>query len=279
MFAKGESCDRYWRRKRQEPDSKNSKTEISQPIVTQIVPRCFVEGIIDEDKVAILNCYTIGFSRKPCMIADMAREFQKKGIEGFSVIRIVSSLTLLMFDDDMNRMKVLESNCLTELLERIEVWTPSMGLPNWRAWLSVSGLPINVWSEETFSNIANLWRKLARVDAETLSPSSERAIFQVETGRISHIDELLDVKVVELVYTIHVTKIEETIRPKCDFCCVLMDEEGSCTSETKDSGQLRNVTRQVSEMASSMEDTMVPNSLISKGTIEKIWEGNVNLRK
>ncbi|KAK8697444.1 hypothetical protein V6N13_113592 [Hibiscus sabdariffa] len=108
-----------------------------------------------------------------------------------------------------------------------------MDLPNRRAWFSVSGLPVHVWSKETFSNMVNLWGKLAMVDTETLSPF-EYARFQVETWMISYIDEELDVRVGKLVYTVHVTEIEETIGPKCDFCCVLMDEEESDTSEAKD---------------------------------------------
>ncbi|KAK8632596.1 hypothetical protein V6N13_072986 [Hibiscus sabdariffa] len=105
-----------------------------------------------------------------------------------------------------------------------------------QAWLSVSGLLMHVWSDDTFNNIVNLWGNLTRVDAEMLSPSFERAKFQIETGRINHIDEELDVRVGESVYTIHVIEIEETISPKCDCFCVLIDEVGSVTSEIKDSG-------------------------------------------
>ncbi|KAK8602882.1 hypothetical protein V6N13_085084 [Hibiscus sabdariffa] len=221
MFANGESRDRYWWRKRRDLDSKNSKIENSQPIVTQKVHRRVVEGIIDEDKVAILKSCVVGFSRKPGMITDLAREFRKVGIEGLSVMRIVGSLILLMFDDDMKRRKVMESNCLDKWLERIEI---------------------------------------------------ERARFQVETCRINHIDEELDVRVGDLVYSVRVTEIEETIRPKCDCCCVLMDEEELDTLEAKDSGQPKHVTREVSEMTCSMDDTVVSNSILSKGTIEKMCE-------
>ncbi|KAK8527236.1 hypothetical protein V6N12_054458 [Hibiscus sabdariffa] len=178
MFANGESRDRYWWRKRRDLDSKNSKIENSQPIVTQKVHRRVVEGIIDEDKVAILKSCVVGFSRKPGMITDLAREFRK----------------------------------------------------------------------------------------------IERARFQVETCRINHIDEELDVRVGDLVYSVRVTEIEETIRPKCDCCCVLMDEEELDTLEAKDSGQPKHVTREVSEMTCSMDDTVVSNSILSKGTIEKMCE-------
>ncbi|KAK8596430.1 hypothetical protein V6N12_064919 [Hibiscus sabdariffa] len=56
-----------------------------------------------------------------------------------------------------------------------------------------------------------------------------------------------------------------------------MDEEGSDNSDDKDSGHLRNVTREVSEMAGASEDTVVSNSLLSKSTIEKMWEGNASV--
>ncbi|KAK8609206.1 hypothetical protein V6N13_025512 [Hibiscus sabdariffa] len=128
--------------------------------------------------VAILKFCVVGFSRKPCMIAYLAREFRVVGIEGLSVMQIAGSLSLLMFDDDMNRRRVMESNCLDKWIERIEVWTSSMVLPNQRAWLSVSEMacstkdtvvPNSVHSKRT---IKKMWEGNVSVDWRVMGTSS-----------------------------------------------------------------------------------------------------------
>ncbi|KAK8589521.1 hypothetical protein V6N12_023915 [Hibiscus sabdariffa] len=44
-----------------------------------------IEGVIDEDKMAILNLCAIGFCRKPYKVADLADKFCKAGLQGFSI--------------------------------------------------------------------------------------------------------------------------------------------------------------------------------------------------
>ncbi|KAK8689637.1 hypothetical protein V6N13_088350 [Hibiscus sabdariffa] len=47
-----------------------------------------IEGVIDEDKMAILNLCAIGFCRKPYKVADLADKFCKAGLQGFSCFPI-----------------------------------------------------------------------------------------------------------------------------------------------------------------------------------------------
>ncbi|KAK8628855.1 hypothetical protein V6N13_009435 [Hibiscus sabdariffa] len=102
---------------------------------------------------------------------------------------------LLMFNDVKMRHEVLDSGKLDEWLENVGIWNSMMSIPNRRTWLSISGLPIHVWSEMTFDNIASLCEELVQIDIETLAPSSfERARFQIKNDWRFHIDEDLELQ-------------------------------------------------------------------------------------
>ncbi|KAK8582678.1 hypothetical protein V6N13_069450 [Hibiscus sabdariffa] len=92
---------------------------------------------------------------------------------------------------------------------------------------SISGLPIHLWLEETFSRVAKKWGDLVNIEIETLSPSSfERARIQVETDWTFHIDEIIDVRVDDVIFQVRITQIEEAFGPKCGCCCeVIVDSD------------------------------------------------------
>ncbi|KAK8512037.1 hypothetical protein V6N12_018518 [Hibiscus sabdariffa] len=71
-----------------------------------------IERVVDGDKLDILQNCAIGFCRHPYRLRDLAKEFRDAKCEGFTVMRIVGSLVLLMFVDMSMRKKVLDEHQL-----------------------------------------------------------------------------------------------------------------------------------------------------------------------
>ncbi|KAK8549183.1 hypothetical protein V6N13_063579 [Hibiscus sabdariffa] len=80
-----------------------------------------IEGMVDDDKMAVLNLCAIGFCRRPYRVAELASKFCKVGLQGFSVMCIAGSMMLLMFDDDKMRHELLASGKLDEWLEKSNI--------------------------------------------------------------------------------------------------------------------------------------------------------------
>ncbi|KAL4283707.1 hypothetical protein GQ457_16G016660 [Hibiscus cannabinus] len=240
-FAKGGSRETFWRTKRQElrdkpirsDDLKSTKNQNQEGRLNSAsnimnTQRRQIEGVIDNDKMEILNVCVICLCRRP-------------------------------YKDDTMRQNVLASGKLDEC-----------------------GLPIQVWSEKTFGNIASLWGELVQIDVETLLPSSfERARFQIETDWRFHIDEDIEVRVGELCFTIRVTEIEEAIGPKCNCSCELVEEsELYGKQDGKENEKVRIAVSAVKggDGENYSEENVVPNliSLTGMDTLEvdKIWEDN-----
>ncbi|KAK8582665.1 hypothetical protein V6N13_069437 [Hibiscus sabdariffa] len=140
---------------------------------------------------------------------------------------------------------------------------------------SISGLPIHLWPEETFSRVAKKWGDLVNIDIKTLSPSSfERAHIQIETDWTFHIDEIIDVRVDDVIFQVRITEIEEAIGPKCDYCCeVIVDS---------DSGKPDNSNTKVESLDNDSFNrqhihstgTFVPNSVKSASVKNDLLEVN-----
>ncbi|KAK8696506.1 hypothetical protein V6N13_001640 [Hibiscus sabdariffa] len=84
------------------------------------------------------------------------------------------------------------ANLVAEL-KQAEAWNPEITIATWSAWLSVVGLPMHMWSKETFNRIAQLWGRLIRVEDVTLEPQCfERARFLIETDCLERVDETVE---------------------------------------------------------------------------------------
>ncbi|KAK8486573.1 hypothetical protein V6N12_001428 [Hibiscus sabdariffa] len=90
-----------------------------------------------------------------------------------------------------------------------EAWSQTVAPDSHRAWISNSGLPIHLWSEGAFRNIAGLWGSYLRVDAATEEPSSfERARVLLKTSFLGRIDEVVHVTVQGSLYAVVIQEAE-----------------------------------------------------------------------
>ncbi|KAK8603852.1 hypothetical protein V6N13_096321 [Hibiscus sabdariffa] len=80
------------------------------------------------------------------------------------------------------RQAVLARPNLTQWFTKVEVWTSEVHVGSRSAWLSMVGIPMHLWSEETFCRIAQLWGKLIRVEDATAEPQSFKRARGVGSG-------------------------------------------------------------------------------------------------
>ncbi|KAL4347170.1 hypothetical protein GQ457_17G012960 [Hibiscus cannabinus] len=125
-------------------------------------------------------------------------------------MRISGAMVLLMFVTTEERQALLDRYDLDRWFARIVSWSPEVRLDSRFVWVSVVGLPIHLWSHETFANLASLWGKLIRVEGSTMEPQSfERARFLIESDKMDRIEEMVEVKTSEgLVVQVRVQEVE-----------------------------------------------------------------------
>ncbi|KAL4308114.1 hypothetical protein GQ457_01G007440 [Hibiscus cannabinus] len=141
--------------------------------------------VVAEDKLEVLDSCAVAWCKEGLRGRALVEELQRAEIRGCSVMRIFG-------------------------FARIVAWSPEVRLDSRSVWVSVVGLPIHLWSHETFANLASLWGKLIRVEVSTMEPQSfERARFFIESDKMDRIEEMVEVKTSEgLVVQVRVQEQE-----------------------------------------------------------------------
>ncbi|KAK8690494.1 hypothetical protein V6N13_074027 [Hibiscus sabdariffa] len=98
-----------------------------------------------------------------------------------------------MFTTVDERQTMLERSDMSKWFVNVEAWRPELTITNRSAWLSVVGLPMHLWSEESFNCISQLWGRLIRVEEATLEPQSfEQARILIETHILARVEETVE---------------------------------------------------------------------------------------
>ncbi|KAK9046484.1 hypothetical protein V6N11_052371 [Hibiscus sabdariffa] len=168
-----------------------------------------VDGVIDEKKLSVLETCALGWVKEVVSMRVLAKEMAAAGLYGFEIMWVAGSMVLLAFPDANSRQRLLSQDVLSTWFGRLEEWSTSAEYASRRAWLSISGLPIHLWSEGLFRNIDGLWGKYLRVDAATEEPTSfERARILIETSVRGRIDEVVEVASLGIMFLIVVQEAE-----------------------------------------------------------------------
>ncbi|KAL4323623.1 hypothetical protein GQ457_11G028100 [Hibiscus cannabinus] len=169
-----------------------------------------VTGVVAEDKLEVLDSCAVAWCKEGLRGRALVEELRRAKIHGCSVMRISGAMVLLMFVTTEERQALLDRYDLDRWFARIVAWSPEVRLDSRSVWVSVVGLPIHLWSHETFANLASLWGKLIRVEGFTMEPQSfERARFLIESDKMDRIEEMVEVKTSEgLVVQVWVQEVE-----------------------------------------------------------------------
>ncbi|KAK8676309.1 hypothetical protein V6N13_034360 [Hibiscus sabdariffa] len=243
---------RSYRRKKRSPSKSDTKLDHQSDVA-------IILGVIDVDKLAILESCTVGFCNNAQSIRELAISFRDASCSDFNVMRISGSMVLLMFESAEIRTKILNEKSLNPWLDNVMVWHPSLQIMTRRIWLSIRGISIHAWSEATFRNIATRWRILVDIDQDSLAPSSfETCRIQIETDWNSYIDEKFNLVVDSVLFMIQVMAIEEATGPKCECCCAIdVASEGNLSYSSKAlEGELDTICKM-----GKINDTVVADSI------------------
>ncbi|KAK8595396.1 hypothetical protein V6N13_016769 [Hibiscus sabdariffa] len=129
-----------------------------------------VVGVVAKDKVEVLESCVVAWCRRGLCGKMLVEELHRASIVGCSVMRAVGDSVVLMFSSSDERRVFLERTDLDQWFARVTVWNPDVWLDSRSVWISVVGLPMHLWSSETFANIAGLWGRLVRVNDNTVEP-------------------------------------------------------------------------------------------------------------
>ncbi|KAE8712470.1 White-brown complex protein 11 [Hibiscus syriacus] len=175
-----------------------------------------VEGVIDEEKLQVLNYCLVGWCKNFIKISHLTRQMHAKGLTGFSLMRAAGNAVLMIFEDSasLRSVKNDKSETLAEWFSIIEAWSESLVLECRRVWLVCEGVPFHTWNWDTFKNIADSWGQLLAIDESCQSPSSfDRAKIQVLAKAGARIDATLELKVGDNSFKIMVHEIEPSFKP------------------------------------------------------------------
>ncbi|KAK9010492.1 hypothetical protein V6N11_036999 [Hibiscus sabdariffa] len=212
-FSIRDTRDSFWRRRWE------NLTTLDPPLGTDVAdsgtmrttegrverPRRSVEGVVDDEKFSVLQTCAIGWVKETWPIKVLAQEMATVGLQGFELVWIVRSMLLLSFSVvELCDSVLAATEVWSAWFSRLEAWTPAVRHELLRAWLSISCLPIHLWSEGTFRNIAGIWGSYLRVDVATEEPSRVLII----TSFPGWIDEVMQVMVQDYAYSIVIQEAE-----------------------------------------------------------------------
>ncbi|KAK8556504.1 hypothetical protein V6N12_002903 [Hibiscus sabdariffa] len=124
-----------------------------------------VVGIMDDEKMSVLETCVIGWVKETTSIRVLAQEMAVGGLQGFKLMWIVGSMVLLSFSNVELCGSLLESKDVwSAWFGRLEVWSPTVAHDSCQPWISITGLPIHLWSEGTFQNIAGRLDEVVKIN-------------------------------------------------------------------------------------------------------------------
>ncbi|KAE8690706.1 hypothetical protein F3Y22_tig00110893pilonHSYRG00346 [Hibiscus syriacus] len=200
------------------------------------IKHCEVEGVVDEDKLQVLSNCLVGWCMNFIKIGNLANQIQAKGLAGFTLMRAVGNVVLMVFEnsDSLRSVKDDKLKTLAEWFSRVETWSDSLVVECRLVWLVCEGIPFHTWNWDTFKNIATKWGKLMVIDNSCEFPSSfDWAKIQKLTNVHGKIDEMLELKVGDNLFKILVYEVDPSFKPNswvpedCDISLDLVPQIGS----------------------------------------------------
>ncbi|KAL4353484.1 hypothetical protein GQ457_06G014730 [Hibiscus cannabinus] len=153
-----------------------------------------VTGVLDGSKKEVLETCVVAWCKERLRGEALVTELRRAGFTGCSVMRAAGDVVLLLFVSAEERQSVLDRSDLDRWFVKVFPWSPDIGFDSRSVWLSVLGVPMQFWSQDTFRNVAQLWGSLVRLDESTMDPKSfEQAGLLIETKHWDRIMETIEV--------------------------------------------------------------------------------------
>ncbi|KAL4377797.1 hypothetical protein GQ457_02G030990 [Hibiscus cannabinus] len=172
-----------------------------------------VLGVTQPEFLDLLGRCAIGWCRIPIPNRVLAAEMRAEGINDSNVMRISGNRVLIISDSIEERDRIVSSGVMSTWFERVENWKSTCGMEQSRVWLSVYGVPIHVWTKDTFERIAAIGGSVICVEEETLDLTSfERGRVLIESPSLTRVEFKVDLKVLDVVFPVRVSEVELFLR-------------------------------------------------------------------
>ncbi|KAL4361103.1 hypothetical protein GQ457_04G021180 [Hibiscus cannabinus] len=153
-----------------------------------------VTGVLDGSKKEVLETCAVAWCKGRLRGEALVTELRRAGFTGWSVMRAAGDVVLLLFVTAEERQSMPDRLDLDRWFVKVLPWSPNIGFDSRSVWLSVLGVPMQFWSQDTFRNVAQLWGSLVRLDESTMDPKSfEQARLLIETKHWDRIMETIEV--------------------------------------------------------------------------------------
>ncbi|KAH7854783.1 hypothetical protein Vadar_017757 [Vaccinium darrowii] len=158
--------------------------------------------------------------------------------------------------------------CLKEWCgDKIHKWNPNMRLfPSRTVWLSCYGVPIHVWSSDTFSKIGKLWGEIIKLDDDIIKERNfSVGKILVSTSLIKNINQTIEMHCKGESFPVRIIE-EQVIMPDFDRAEKFPVNKEETTRETKEEESREDDNSRGDESKIGVDDDpfMVPNSIKSK---------------
>ncbi|KAL4271528.1 hypothetical protein GQ457_13G014790 [Hibiscus cannabinus] len=151
-----------------------------------------VTRVLDGSKSEVLETCAVAWCKGRLRGEALVKELQQVGFTGCSVMQAASEVVLLLFVTEEERKMVLDWSDLDKWFVKVLPWSSDIGFDTRSVWVSVFGVPVQFWSQDTFANIAQFWGSLVRLDGDTVEPKSfEQDRLLIETKNWDRIAETI----------------------------------------------------------------------------------------
>ncbi|KAK8700527.1 hypothetical protein V6N13_018921 [Hibiscus sabdariffa] len=87
-----------------------------------------VEGMMDADKVEVLNTCMVGRCREVISVHTLAMEMKSVGLEGMEIMWVIGSMVLLLFTNLNSRQATLDMEVPSTWFSCVVAWSHAVGL-------------------------------------------------------------------------------------------------------------------------------------------------------
>ncbi|KAJ9559866.1 hypothetical protein OSB04_005026 [Centaurea solstitialis] len=256
-------------RRGSESEQKDTK---SQPVIG--------EWDADQSRLEYLQLCAVGNVEKLDHIVRVNDILNASGSMNNSIKLLGGREVLIKFgsQEELDKLVADKSNGIHYWVKDLSKWTPGFRTSERLAWLKVEGLPLQIWKQETFKDIASRWGRVLEVHNCDLEESDIVMWGKILIGTClrERISVITSVKVGHLYYVIRVEEDdgalqdnhnteEENFWPN--------KEEDDASDDAADDG-LNSSSDWSAEESGSEEDWLVEESIFEDNNEKPSMKGN-----
>ncbi|XVF22173.1 hypothetical protein REPUB_Repub12eG0150900 [Reevesia pubescens] len=193
-------------------DKDDNKSVSSSDSVLEGLKTCI--GEVDNEAIHRLERCVIGTARDYYETRTIMENFRMSGVFDITAKKISGKQFLLEFEEEEVRDKMEESNWvwLKEWFVEIEPWTVYSYAKYRITWLTVFGVPLHVWNQTTFKNIASIWGEFVSFDGKTLEfKDFSRGSMLIMTNQLKKINDVIILKCGSEDFPVRVTEVGDDV--------------------------------------------------------------------